>query len=301
MPIPSPQSSPASGREGNRFAARVQSNAPMPSGARDSRRRDSASWPLARHLALHGPQRTCAGSLALTSPGNIAGSGAPSPNLELDDNDAGTLPRVFSKVLHGGKKKTRDEMHAALESSGISTAAMRVITSYGTPHCTADLFRRHQQKRTTFSLSTMSVAPTRQDTRTRAGRIALRLLQQPGPATLQDFIWWVSLSAGEARGGSIDQIPSAARDAEQAAYWDAIGHRIPKEHAMPIALPGFDEYLLGYKTAARCLTRHTGESLSRRPTACSLPPSSSMVAWSVRGTHHQENLLARSVQRHLPR
>lgn len=201
--------------------------------------------------------------LALTSPGNIAGSARRRQNLELDDKTLARCRDVFFKVLHGGKQKTRDEMHAALEGAGISTAGQRGyhILWNSALHgliCFAAVSGKEQ----TFALLDEWVAPSQGKTRDEAlAELALRYFTSRGPATIQDFIWWSGLSAGEARSG-FESIKSRLRQeaVNRQTYWMSPDIAAPKNVPSAFALPGFDEYLLGYKDRSAVLdAAHAGK------------------------------------------
>ena len=188
--------------------------------------------------------------MMLTSPGNIAGSARRRRNLELDDKTLARSREIFFKALHGGKQKIRDEMHAALESAGISTAGQRGyhILWNAALHgliCFAAMSGKEQ----TFALLDEWVAPTPDKTRDEAlTELALRYFTSRGPATIQDFIWWSGLSAVEARAG-LEAVKShlVQETVNKQTYWLPPDIVAPKNVPTAFALPGFDEYLLGYK------------------------------------------------------
>ncbi|MFA5825276.1 MAG: winged helix DNA-binding domain-containing protein [Gallionellaceae bacterium] len=188
--------------------------------------------------------------LMLTSPKNIAGSASRRRNLELDDNTLARCREVFTKALQGGKQKSREEMYAALAQAKISTEGQRgyhILWSCALHSliCLAATGAKEQN----FALLEEWVAPTREKTREEAAaELASRYFTSHGPATLQDFIWWSGLSAAEARLG-LDAIKSKLMQETvgKFTYWMPTDISIPKETPGAFALPGFDEYLLGYK------------------------------------------------------
>lgn len=194
--------------------------------------------------------------MALTSPGNIAGSARRRRNLELDDKTLARCREVFCKVLHGGKQKTRDEMHAALESAGISTSGQRGYHILWNAALHGLIcFAATSGKEQTFVLLDEWVAPTQNKTRDEAlAELALRYFTSRGPATIQDFIWWSGLSAAEARAG-LEAIKSRLQQemVNKQTYWLQPDIVAPKNALNAFALPGFDEYLLGYKDRSAVL------------------------------------------------
>ncbi len=79
-----------------------------------------------------------------------------------------------------------------------------------------------------------------------------RYLTSHGPATVRDFAWWTKLGLGEIRsalGLVADELESDGAD--EAGYWRpglaeeaaGLGRRV----SAPLLLPGFDEFVLGYR------------------------------------------------------
>ena len=202
--------------------------------------------------------------LALTSPGNIAGSARRRQNLELDDKTLARCRELFIKALRGGKQKTRDELYALLQRAGIPTDGQRGyhILWNSALHgliCFAAARGREQ----TFALLDEWVAPAKDKTQDEAAaELALRYFASRGPATLQDFIWWSGLSAGVARAG-FEAIKShlAQEAADGKIYWMLPDIALAHEQARAFALPGFDEYLLGYKDRSAVLAAAHAEKV----------------------------------------
>lgn len=193
--------------------------------------------------------------LSLTSPGNIAGSLRRRKALELDDKTLARCREVFARTLQGGKQKSRDEMYAALEIEGISTEGQRGyhILWNSAVHGLI-CFAATTGKEQTFALLDEWITPAREKARDEAlAELALRYFTSHGPATLQDFLWWSGLSAGEARTG-FESIRSnlIQETANKETYWMLPGVAEPGE-LCAFALPGFDEYLLGYKDRSAVL------------------------------------------------
>ena len=188
--------------------------------------------------------------LALTSPGNIAGSARRRQNLELDDKTLARSREVFSKNLYGGKQKSRDELYAALERAGISTAGQRGyhILWNAALHgliCFASTTDKEQN----FALLEEWVAPAQAKACDEAlAELALRYFTSHGPATIKDFIWWSGLSAGEARSGlEANKAHLQQETVNKQTYWMPPDIVVPENAPSTFALPGFDEYLLGYQ------------------------------------------------------
>ncbi|WP_309139957.1 winged helix DNA-binding domain-containing protein [Micromonospora sp. 4G55] len=108
--------------------------------------------------------------------------------------------------------------------------------------------RRDEQ---TFALlDEWAPEPRRPERDEALGLLALRYFRSHGPTTRQDFAGWTGLTQADARRGiavagddlatvEVDGVPAVL----DAALLDA--PRTPRDDVL--ALPGFDEYLLGYK------------------------------------------------------
>lgn len=198
--------------------------------------------------------------LALTSPKNLAGAARRRRQLELDDATLARCRKLFVKALQGGRQLSRDELYALLERANISTAAQRGYHILW--NCALHgliCFAATNGKEQSFALLEEWVAPAREKTRDEAlAELALRYFTSRGPATLQDFTWWSGLGAGEARAGLEavrTRLVQVAQDGQD--YWMAPDINAPKASARVFALPGFDEFLLGYKDRSAVLdARH---------------------------------------------
>jgi len=213
------------------------------------------TWPMRGTLHVVAAQDV-RWMLMLTSPRNIAGSASRRQNLELDDKTLARCREVFTKVLQGGKQLSRDEMYAALAQAKISTEGQRgyhILWSCALHGLIC--FAATNDKDQNFALIDEWIAPAQAKTREEAlAELASRYFISRGPATLQDFIWWSGLNAAEARLG-LDAIKSklVQETVGKLNYWMAADISMPQETPSAFALPGFDEYLLGYKDRSTVL------------------------------------------------
>lgn len=221
------------------------------------------TWPMRGTLHLVAPQDV-RWMLMLTSPRNIAGSASRRQNLELDDKTLARCREVFSKALQGGKQLSRDGMYAALAQAKISTEGQRGyhILWNSALHgliCCAAINDKDQN----FALLEEWVAPAKEKTREEAlAELVSRYFTSRGPATLQDFAWWSGLSMAEARLG-LDAIRSrlVQETVGKLSYWMPADISMPQETPSAFALPGFDEYLLGYKDRGAVLDADHAEKV----------------------------------------
>jgi hypothetical protein len=192
--------------------------------------------------------------LALTSERMLKSASTRFSVLGLDRATLDAAAEVARAALTGGRSLTRDEFMKLLESSGISTAGQRgyhiifclsqlVLVCWGPPRGT-------QQ-----ALVLVDEWIPRTAVRERADALssfALRYFASHGPATERDFAWWTKLTLADAR-AAISALGSQLTSLEHdgARYWiatteleAATGSR---RGSAVQALPGFDEYLLGYQ------------------------------------------------------
>lgn len=213
------------------------------------------SWPMRGTLHVVAAQ-DLRWMLMLTAPKNLTGSASRRRALELDDATLARCRAVFTQALQGGKHLSREGMYAALAQANISTTGQRGYHILW--NCALHgliCLATSNDKEQNFALVDEWIAPTPPKTHDEAlAELAARYFLSRGPATLQDFIWWSGLSAGEARSG-LEAIQSrlVSDTVGKLSYWLPADSRTPKEAPSAFALPGFDEYLLGYKDRSAVL------------------------------------------------
>lgn len=202
--------------------------------------------------------------LALLAPRMITASAGRHKQLELDDALLARCGALFEEALQGGHARTRAEMYQLLEANGISAAGQRGYHILGWCAQKGILcFGPQAGKEQSFVLlgewvpSTAAPLPRE----VALGQIALRYFGGHGPATLADFAGWTGLAMPEARAG----LATAAEQLTQIAvggqtYWlSAEAQEMgTAEHYL---LPGFDEYILGYKARGDVLAPEHSQAI----------------------------------------
>jgi hypothetical protein len=108
-----------------------------------------------------------------------------------------------------------------------------------------------QDKQQTFVLLDEWAPHARELSREEAlAELARRYFASHGPATIHDFAWWAGLTVTDARAGlEAAKLGLVSETIDGKAYWLSAG--APEQAAVDTScvhlLPGFDEYLLGYK------------------------------------------------------
>lgn len=183
--------------------------------------------------------------LALLTPRIIAGTAARQQRLELDDTVFAATRKRLAKWLKGGGM-TREALHAALDQDGISTANYRGYHILWR-HAQEGLicFGPHEGKEPTFVLLDEWIPAAKALERDRAlGELARRYFTGHGPATVDDFVWWSGLKVSDAKAG----IEAASAHLTKVdSSWMSKTASAPGAACEVQFLPGFDEYLLGYR------------------------------------------------------
>lgn len=212
------------------------------------------TWPMRRTLHFV-PAADVRWMLELMTPRMIAAAAARMHQLELTDAILRRAEKILGRVLRGKGPQTRPAVLAMLEEAGVKTDSQRGI------HIVSRLAMEglvcggpREEKQPTFVLLD-EWAPAAKGLKELGREEALAILARRffgghGPATLQDFVWWTGLKVSDARAALVsvkEELECLHEDGVD--YWHAPGLEPTPAKGGPEAqlLPGFDEYLLGYK------------------------------------------------------
>jgi hypothetical protein len=115
------------------------------------------------------------------------------------------------------------------------------------------VFGPSEGKQPTFALLEERITQSRQlDGDEALGEFAARYFRSHGPATVQDFAWWANITLSDAR-----KALAIAADGLDERQFGGMPHYLapglePAASAVH-ALPGFDEYMLGYRDRSPAL------------------------------------------------
>ncbi len=163
--------------------------------------------------------------------------------LELDEAQFDRAERIARERLAGGATVSRTALLEAFAAGGVPTTGQRgghLLVQLAHTVVTVLVGRSE------YALLADRVPHPRVLAREAALReFALRYFLSHGPATIQDFAWWSSLTLIDARVGL-----AAAREQLDELVLDGTRYYLrpglePAGHAVHL-LPGFDGYLLGY-------------------------------------------------------
>jgi hypothetical protein len=197
----------------------------------------------------------------LLAPRTLAATAGRRRQLEIDDDVIAKSHAIISGALSGGKCFTRLKLCQILEDSSIATSGQRGIHIL---HHLAETgllcFGPHEGKQPTFVLMDEWLPPTPEKPReVTLGELARRYFISHGPASLRDFAGWANLTMRDAKLGlELANSELAHQETNDSTYWYS-------PNATPAApatylLPGFDEYMLGYKDRSAALVlEHTNK------------------------------------------
>jgi hypothetical protein len=223
------------------------------------RREALRTWPMRGTIHLV-PSRDAAWMLELMGPRALAGSAKRRAFLGLDERDADRAVDVLGAALAGGGRLSRAQCLAALEQAGLSSAGqlgyhMLWYASQRGVTCIAPNVAGEQ----TFVLLDEWVPdPVRLSRDEALATIAVRYFRSHGPTTRQDFAGWTGLTAADAKRGIAEAgdllSPVTVDGTEMVEAGDERPE--PARDGLDddmIVLPGFDEYLLGFKNRSLML------------------------------------------------
>lgn len=189
--------------------------------------------------------------LELLTPRIIAGAARRRQQLELDDAVFTRCEKLFIKALQGGRPLTRDEMYEVLSRAGIPMNGQRgyhILWRLAQEGLIC--FGPRTGKQPTFVLLDEWVPSAKGMKRENAlAELARRYFTSHGPATVQDFVWWSGLTAADAKAGlELTASQLAAETVDRKVYWMTKARPALRQAEVTVhLLPGFDQYLLGYK------------------------------------------------------
>ncbi|MET7671432.1 winged helix DNA-binding domain-containing protein [Micromonospora luteifusca] len=219
------------------------------------RREALRTWPMRGTVHLI-PPADARWMLELTGVRSLAGAATRRAQLGLTDADADRAVDVLGAALAGGGRLTRGECLAALRAAGVATdgqrgyhllwyASVRGVT------CVAPNVGTEQ----TFALLDEWAPEQRHLGRDEAlALLAHRYARGHGPVTAREFAGWSGLTLTDARRGlaAAADVLRTVRVEDEPMHVDAALADIALADARTslddvLALPGFDEYLLGYR------------------------------------------------------
>ncbi|WP_305091614.1 winged helix DNA-binding domain-containing protein [Prescottella sp. R16] len=211
------------------------------------------SWPMRGTLHLVAAE-DLPWMLALTGARTLSSAAARHRRLGIDDGVVEHARTVARSALDEGALAQPDLMQA-WEAAGIATADQRGRHLLWTLALTGDvcLGPVADGKQHVVLVDRWIPRPRRLDPEDAVAEWALRYFRSHGPATLDDFVWWTKLTVRQARAGlaqaseHLDRISVNGVD----YYLDPGTPALLEQHRGRVRgtslLPGFDEFVLGYR------------------------------------------------------
>jgi hypothetical protein len=214
------------------------------------------TWPMRGTVHLV-PPRDAHWMLELMGARALAGAAARRATIGLSDDVAERAVAVLGSALAGGGRLTRTQCLDKLTEAGVPVTGQKGYhLLWYASQCGVTCMAANIGKEQSFVLLDDWVPdPHRPDRDEALATIALRYFRSHGPTTRQDFAGWTGLTAADAKRGiaaAADALTSVPVDGADMvvdralldAYDPAAGDPGSDEF---LVLPGFDEYMLGFK------------------------------------------------------
>jgi hypothetical protein len=173
--------------------------------------------------------------------------------IGLEETEADRAVAVLAERLSGGGRLSRQQCLTTLQEAGIDSAGqLGYHLLWYASQCGVTCIAPNVDGEQTFVLLDEWVPdPVQLDRDEALATIALRYFRSHGPATRQDFTGWTGLTVADVRTG-IEGCGDAlttvlVNDVEHLVASDALDTPAGLKSAQVLALPGFDEFVLGYK------------------------------------------------------
>ncbi|MCV4232360.1 winged helix DNA-binding domain-containing protein [Virgibacillus sp. LDC1] len=226
------------------------------------------TWPM-RGTIFFVPAEDAKWMVKLTESRFLTNDKKKQAELELDGSTLHRCRTIIGDALSGCTPVSRPRLMELLEEAGISTKNGRGYYILGYLGRTGMIcFGPHEGKQQSFVLLDEWVPNSRELTLEESlGELALRYFIGHGPATIQDFAWWVGLTLTEAKRG-FEAVKSNLRldFVNGTEYWSSVtAPAVSADTDSVVLLPGFDEYYLGYKDRSAIIeTEHDAKIAPHR-------------------------------------
>jgi hypothetical protein len=215
------------------------------------RREAIRTWPMRGTVHLV-PPADARWMLDLMGVRALAGAAARRETIGLDERAAERGVEILADALRGGHRLTRAQCLQTLTDGGIEVSGQQgyhMLWYASQKGVTA--IAPHIGKEQTFVLLDEWAPQPRQPSRSEAlGIIARRYFRSHGPATVADLARWTGLTVKDCRAGIAeagDALVGVRVDDTDMLADPAVVDADPAVGDDWFALPGFDEYMLGYK------------------------------------------------------
>ncbi|HEU4347954.1 MAG TPA: winged helix DNA-binding domain-containing protein [Actinoplanes sp.] len=217
------------------------------------RREVIRTWPMRGTVHLV-PAADARWMLDLMGVRMLAAAAVRRKSVGLTEADAERAVDLLAAALAGGRRLTRAECMAVLDAGGIAPAGQRGyhLLWYASQRGVTAI-APHVGKEQTFVLLDEWAPEPRTPSREEAlALMATWYFRAHGPATVADLARWTGLTITDCRAGVAAAGPALAADGRMIVDPLLLGADLPDIDDW-LALPGFDEYMLGYKDRSMML------------------------------------------------
>ena len=219
------------------------------------------SWPMRGTLHFV-PARELGWMQGLTTPRLLAKTRTINARLGLELTVLERAREAAIIALTGHKQLNRTEFLEMLQAAGLSTEGQRGYHTIAHLALTGTLCWGKQigTQQGLVLLDEWVPNPRRLERTEALGEFVYRYFLGHGPATLVDFTWWSQLTVADAKTGlAVARSRLTEVQVDGAAYFLAaeIADAAPssqRPRTPVLALPGFDEYLLGYRDRSHVIS-----------------------------------------------
>ena len=215
------------------------------------RREAIRTWPMRGTVHLV-PPADAGWMLELMGGRLLAAAASRRQTIGMSEATAERGVEVLATVLKGNRL-TRAQCLAALADAGVELGPqMGYYILWWASQLGVTCIAPHIGKEQTFVLlQEWAPKPNKPSREAALGLMALRYFQSHGPATRADFARWTALTMTDTRAGIAaagDQLTTVRVEGTEMVVAPSLLEAVPPEPAAEwLALPGFDEYMLGYK------------------------------------------------------
>jgi hypothetical protein len=206
------------------------------------------TWPMRGTVHLV-PPREARWMLELMGVRALAGAAARRATIGLSPADADRGVEVLAAALAGGKRLTRAECLRALTEGGIEVGGQRGyhLLWYASQQGVTAIAPHIGKEQTFVRLDDWAPDPRRPSRDEALALIATWFFRSHGPATVADLARWTGLPVKDCRAGVAGAGDALAAVGGQVLDPALLDPEVPELDGEWLALPGFDEYLLGYR------------------------------------------------------
>jgi winged helix DNA-binding protein len=182
----------------------------------------------------------------------LAGAAKRRATIGLEERIAERAVEVLGAALAGGNRMTRAQCLSTLADAGLPVAGQQGyhLLWYASQKGVTCIAPNVGKEQSFVLLDDWAPEPNRPDREEALGVIALRYFRSHGPATRADLARWTGLPMTDVKAGvgaAGEGLTTVRVDGTDMIMDAALADAVPEPSDDWVALPGFDELMLGYK------------------------------------------------------